>query len=71
MNPSTNASVDANFSSENSDLDFEALMSINKQKAALLVPAIIYAAMLLVIGVIGNPIAIYIYGWKWQSTTTR
>ncbi|BFZ11281.1 hypothetical protein BsWGS_14320 [Bradybaena similaris] len=71
MSPSTNASVDANFSSENSDLDFEALMSINKQKAALLVPAIIYAAMLLVIGVIGNPIAIYIYGWKWQSTTTR
>ncbi|CAG5115630.1 unnamed protein product [Candidula unifasciata] len=71
MNPSANGSVEANFSSENSELDFEALLLINKQKAALLVPAIIYAAMLLVIGVIGNPIAIYIYGWKWQSTTTR
>ncbi|KAK6960203.1 hypothetical protein BgiMline_035394 [Biomphalaria glabrata] len=47
------------------------LRDISQQKAKLLAPAIAYTVVLMIVGTIGNPIAIYIYGWKWKNTTTR
>ena len=51
--------------------DMDILAEFNRQKALLLAPAIFYVALLLMIGALGNPLAIYIYGWKWPNSTTR
>ncbi|GFO12165.1 cephalotocin receptor 1 [Plakobranchus ocellatus] len=47
------------------------LQKINEKNAELLAPVIAYTAVLLLLGAVGNPVAIYIYGWKWHSTTSR
>ncbi|ESO98549.1 hypothetical protein LOTGIDRAFT_239028 [Lottia gigantea] len=64
MNSSGNTSYD-----HLSDMDI--IHWLNGKKTVLLTPAIAYTIILMVIGLLGNPIAIYIYGWRWQKTTTR
>ncbi|KAK6167673.1 hypothetical protein SNE40_021644 [Patella caerulea] len=51
--------------------DMDIINLLNHKKAVQLIPAITYTVILMVIGLIGNPLAIYIYGWRWQKTTTR
>lgn len=66
-----NMSARTNDSSQTWEENHEALMEINRHKAELLIPAILYTVTTMVLGAVGNPLAIYIYGWKWQNTTTR
>lgn len=47
------------------------LQSMNEQKAKRLFPAIFITIVLMVIGLLGNPLSIYIYGWRWRSSSTR
>ncbi|XP_067664545.1 G-protein coupled receptor 84-like [Haliotis asinina] len=47
------------------------LQSLNHKKSILLAPAIAYTVVLMTIGVIGNPIAIFIYAFRWPRTTTK
>ncbi|KAH9487526.1 hypothetical protein Btru_073547 [Bulinus truncatus] len=54
-----------------SDDELAVLRVVNAEKASVLSPAIAYTVVLMVIGTLGNPVAIYIYGFKWQNTTTR
>ena len=47
------------------------LRQLNNEKAILLIPAIVYTVVLMVVGVVGNPLAIYIYGFRWEKTTLK
>ena len=47
------------------------LQAINDRKATLLLPAILVTVVLMLMGLIGNPLAIYIYGWRWRTSSTR
>ncbi|GFS20432.1 cephalotocin receptor 1 [Elysia marginata] len=47
------------------------LQSLNQENAQLLAPVIAYTLFLMFLGTVGNPVAIYIYGWKWHNTTSR
>ncbi|XP_041361200.1 G-protein coupled receptor 84-like [Gigantopelta aegis] len=51
--------------------EMEIIRRMNNDKAVLLIPAITYTVILMVIGVIGNPLAIYIYGFRWEKTTLK
>ncbi|XP_046377418.2 G-protein coupled receptor 84-like [Haliotis rufescens] len=47
------------------------LQSLNDKKSILLAPVIAYTVVLMTIGIIGNPIAIFIYAFRWPRTTTK
>ncbi|RUS83550.1 hypothetical protein EGW08_008729 [Elysia chlorotica] len=47
------------------------LKRLNEENAELLAPVIAYTLFLMLLGTVGNPVAIYIYGWKWHNTTSR
>ena len=54
-----------------SDDNERRLQAINDQKATLLLPAILVTVVLMLMGLLGNPLAIYIYGWRWRTSSTR
>ncbi|KAL8578805.1 hypothetical protein ACOMHN_022098 [Nucella lapillus] len=62
-------SVPALFNQTPSDEDL--LQLINDRKASLLLPDIFLTVLFLLLGLLGNPLAIYIYGWRWQSSSTK
>ena len=47
------------------------LQRLNEENAELLAPVIAFVLFLMLLGTVGNPVAIYIYGWKWHNTTSR
>ncbi|XP_076456361.1 uncharacterized protein LOC143290731, partial [Babylonia areolata] len=47
------------------------LQLINDRKAKLLLPDILVIVLFLLLGLLGNPLAIYIYGWRWQPSSTK
>ncbi|XP_076437903.1 gastrin/cholecystokinin type B receptor-like [Babylonia areolata] len=59
-------------STNNQSEDKEQLLqSINDLKAMHLLPAILVTLVLMLVGLLSNPLAIYIYGWRWQSSSTK
>ena len=47
------------------------LKEINDRKATLLLPVIVTIMLLMGLGLVGNPLSIYIYGWRWQASSTK
>ncbi|PVD32117.1 hypothetical protein C0Q70_07545 [Pomacea canaliculata] len=57
---------------QNLSLDeHQLLQDINDRRATLLLPAIIMTVLLMLIGLLGNPLALYIYGWRWPPSSTK
>ncbi|KAL8609433.1 hypothetical protein ACOMHN_006620 [Nucella lapillus] len=63
----TSFPVQANQSEDKDKL----LQDINDHKAMMLLPAILLITIFLLMGLLSNPLAIYIYGWRWQSSSTK
>lgn len=63
--------VTSGLSLNQSEDEDQLLRTINDQKANLLLPAILVTVCLMILGLVGNPLAIYIYGWRWKPSSTK